>query len=96
MLLIGSDIGKKFPKKSAVIKEVFAGVYVRNGYTRNTDAIIPVFGFQYQRWRIGWSYDVNVSNLKVATESKGAFELSIIYTAASSIPKHTSIPCERY
>jgi type IX secretion system PorP/SprF family membrane protein len=96
MFMIGSDIGKKFLKNQSIVKEVFAGVYIRNGYARNTDAIIPVFGFQFNNWRFGWSYDVNVSGLDVATETKGAYELSIIYTAPSSLPKHTTIPCERY
>jgi len=96
MFLIGSDFGKRFTKKESPIKEVFMGIYVRNGYNRNTDAIIPLFGFQFQNWRFGWSYDINISDLKVATESQGAFELSIIYTAPSSLPKHTTIPCERY
>jgi type IX secretion system PorP/SprF family membrane protein len=95
-LVIGSNVGKKFPGKGHAIKELFAGLYARNGYNRNNDAIIPLVGMQYLNWRIGMSYDVNVSDLSAASSAKGAIEFSIIYMAPSTAPEHTAIPCERY
>lgn len=43
------------------------------------DAIILSTRFDYNDFGIGFSYDVNVSNLKPASNSNGAFEFSIIY-----------------
>ena len=95
-LVMGSDFGKVFKGKGKTIKELFAGLYIRNGYNRNNDAIIPVVGIQYLNWRIGMNYDVNTSDLKEASNNRGAFELSVIYTAPSTSPNHTAIPCDRY
>lgn len=96
MFNLGTEFGKKFGNKQANVKELFAGVYMRNGISRNEDALYPVIGMKYNNFRIGISYDYNTSGLKVATGTKGAYEISIVYTAPSSIPKHVSIPCERY
>ena len=95
-ILIGADVGKKYNNRSNKIKELFGGIYLRSGFSRNYDAIIPMAGFQYKNVRIGMSYDVNISSLNIASESRGAFELSLIYTALSTVPKHSTIPCERY
>lgn len=43
------------------------------------DAIILSTRFDYNDFGLGFSYDVNVSNLKPASNSNGAFEFSIIY-----------------
>ncbi len=44
------------------------------------DAVIFSTRFQYQNLGIGFSYDWNVSDLKVASNGNGAFELSLVYT----------------
>ncbi len=43
------------------------------------DAVILSTRFDYNDFGLGFSYDVNVSNLKPASNSNGAFEFSIIY-----------------
>ena len=43
------------------------------------DAIILSTRFDYNDFGLGFSYDVNVSSLKPASNSNGAFEFSIIY-----------------
>jgi type IX secretion system PorP/SprF family membrane protein len=50
------------------------------GFLRWKDAFIPVFKIEYHPFLLGISYDVNVSDLKTASQSVGAFELSITYT----------------
>jgi type IX secretion system PorP/SprF family membrane protein len=50
------------------------------GFTnRQSDALIFRIGFEYESFDVGFSYDYNYSSLKVASNSVGAFELSIIY-----------------
>ncbi len=49
------------------------------GWYRFNDAFIPVAAIEFYGFRIGLSYDVNVSDLKAASRSMGAFEVSLIY-----------------
>jgi type IX secretion system PorP/SprF family membrane protein len=46
---------------------------------RVKDAIIPSIAMNYNKFRIGFSYDINLSTLKTASHSKGGAEISIIY-----------------
>ncbi len=55
-----------------------ASVYVGSWFRFN-DAIIPYFALEFSGIRLGASYDVNVSSLKTASQSRGGFEFSIIY-----------------
>lgn len=44
------------------------------------DAFIPVMKLDYNPFSIALSYDVNVSELKTASQSRGGMELSVTYT----------------
>ncbi len=90
----GSEIGYKIPK-SNIIKEIFAGYYFRNDYTTTLDAHIAVIGLQIKQFRLGFSYDINSSPLKIATNKRGAFEISLIYISKSTVPQKITIPCDR-
>jgi len=46
---------------------------------RVKDAIIPSIAMNYNKFRIGLSYDINLSSLRTASNSKGGAEISIIY-----------------
>ena len=46
---------------------------------RSDDAVIIKTGFQYDDIVLGIAYDVNVSPFKKATNSRGAFEMGLIY-----------------
>jgi hypothetical protein len=48
-------------------------------FLRNKDAIIPSVAVDYNKFRIGFSYDVNISNLKTASNGKGGPEISLTY-----------------
>jgi type IX secretion system PorP/SprF family membrane protein len=52
----------------------YAGSWYRFG-----DALIPYIGLEFGSWRFGASYDVNTSSLRAASNSRGGFELSIIF-----------------
>ncbi len=49
------------------------------GYMRYKDAFIPVVKLDYNPFSVALSYDMNTSELKTASQSRGGFELSIAY-----------------
>ncbi|PLX03413.1 MAG: hypothetical protein C0594_10485 [Marinilabiliales bacterium] len=79
-----------------LIDYVYLGPYFRGDFINNRDAAVIVAGFEIKNFQVCISYDVNISSLKQATNYRGAFEFSIIYTQESTKVYKTSIPCERY
>jgi len=55
----------------------YAGVWTRMNNVN--DAVIPYIGLEYNGLRFGASYDVNISSLKTASQSRGGIEISLIY-----------------
>ena len=90
----GSEIGYNIPKGN-FIKQIFAGYFFRNDFTTTFDASILEIGLQIKQLRLGFSYDINSSHLKVATNKRGAFEFSLIYISKSTIPQKITLPCDR-
>ena len=80
----------------SIKKAVFVGVYGRSGFANLTDAFFAVVGANYKNYYCGVSYDFNISQLKTASNYRGAFELSFIYTGLSTHLTKTQIPCDRY
>ena len=67
------------------------------GVYRWNDAFIPVIKLDYQNFSFGLSYDVNMSKLKTASQSKGGFELTISYRNCSVGADRTSgLPCPKF
>lgn len=48
-------------------------------FYRWNDAVIPVIKFDYYKWTLGTSYDVNISKLKPASQLRGAYEVTLCY-----------------
>lgn len=48
-------------------------------FMRLRDALVPAIKIDYNPFSIGLSYDVNVSQLKTASQGRGGFELSVTY-----------------
>ena len=46
---------------------------------RNIDALFLTAGMNYDNWKIGLSYDINISKLVPASMLRGGFEIAIIY-----------------
>ena len=60
--------------------ENFVGRSVQFGaWYRLKDAIIPYVGLQLNAYKIGLTYDVNVSTLSTASNFRGGFELTMVY-----------------
>ena len=56
------------------------------------DAVILSTRFDYNNFGLGFSYDVNVSSLKPASNSNGAFEFSIIYKIQGNEKRNVYCP----
>lgn len=50
------------------------------------DAIIPMVGFDFNNWYLGVSYDINLSDFKVATDRYGGPEISFRYIISQVRP----------
>jgi len=94
-LILGLEFGFNIKNNNFLFKRIFAGFFVRNDFSTSFDANIFMIGAQIKHWQIALSYDINTSSLAKATNNRGAFEFSIIYTSKSTIPKKITIPCER-
>lgn len=92
----GLRAGRKMNENAAKITGLFIGLHARNTFTAETDAAIITAGVNLKNMDVGLSYDVNISSLQPATKNKGAFEISLIYTAPSTRLVKIKIPCDRY
>ncbi|HEX5152244.1 MAG TPA: PorP/SprF family type IX secretion system membrane protein [Parafilimonas sp.] len=68
---------------------VYGGGWVRFG-----DALIPYVGLEFSDLRVGISYDINISNLKTASQSRGGIEISLIYIMQQ--PESKGLPCPKF
>lgn len=89
-------------------KIITTGIYYRgipflkpNGYQQpNQDAVVALIGFEYKDLAFGYSYDLTVS--KLAVNSGGAHEVSLIIEMASDRAKRKRsrsrffIPCAKF
>ncbi len=63
-------------------------------WLRFKDAIIPYVGLEFGDVRMGVTYDVNNSSLKVATERQGGIEISVVYVFRKETDK--ALPCPKF
>lgn len=69
---------------------IYVGSWFRLG-----DAAIPYIGLEFTNFRLGATYDVNISDLKTASQSRGGIELSLIYVKRHSDGRK-NIPCPKF
>ncbi len=74
---------------------VRTGFFHRGGLP-DSDALIYKVGLLYQAFEIGFSYDMNISELSQNSTRKSTYEISFIYTAPNIDLQQESIPCERF
>ncbi len=87
--LIGAALSANVNNDTENPTSVYVGSWVRF-----KDAIIPYIGIEIGGLRIGASYDINTSNLKAATLSRGGSEFSLIYIKRAAQTK--GIPCPKF
>lgn len=73
-LIFGSEGEYILKENMFSYRSVFAGLWYR---TR--DAGYVTAGMNYDQWRVGLSYDINVSQLQPASKGRGGFEVSVRY-----------------
>ena len=61
-------------------------------WLRFNDALIPYVGLEFNKFRVGASYDVNTSKLRTASNSQGGFEISLIYIGKKDTEKGINCP----
>ncbi len=94
--IFGMNLEYSLGKTSFYENKVFGGFMWRKGVKRISDAAIVNLGVKYNQYTIGFSYDINVSPLKTATDYKGAYEIALIYTGKNTRIQKKQIPCDRY
>ena len=72
--ILGSSVRHVLLEQRGLFRTVYGGVFFR---TR--DAGFIVAGMDYDQWRFGASYDINISDLKTASNGKGGLEISVVY-----------------
>jgi len=71
-------------------------LYLRTGVSRTTDAIILGSHANLGDFQLGASYDFNISDLELASNYKGGFELTLLYKADYKKLQKRRLPCVRY
>jgi type IX secretion system PorP/SprF family membrane protein len=74
------DLGFYYTYQPVVLGIWYRGLPLKkyNATTPNNDALVLLVGFSYNRFTFGYSYDVTISKLAIAS-SRGAHETSISY-----------------
>lgn len=81
-IIFGSNLRYILLNEKGVYRAVLGGIYYRG-----KDAIYLKAGMDYDNWIAGISYDINVSDLNVASNYRGALEFSLIYILHHYNPK---------
>lgn len=71
--------------------EVYAGLWYRWN-----DAVIPYIGLEVANFRVGFTYDVNMSTLRTASNSRGGAEISLIYINKPGDPNLKKTNCPKF
>lgn len=60
------------------------------------DAVIPYIGLEFGEWHFGASYDVNISSLRPASNTRGGVEVSLIYIKKPVDPNAKKLNCPKF
>ncbi len=73
-----------------------SAIYLGAWY-RLQDAVIVNIGVDYQRFKFGFSYDINISDLRTASLGQGALELTLSYSnILTECRRRTPTYCPRF
>ncbi len=90
-LVFGGNFKLLLNRKPGRILNLYAGIFART-----KDAIIPTVGIDFNDLHFGLSYDVNTSDLKRASNSRGGYEISLTYIIRKVKPLGIHPPCPVY
>ena len=91
-IVIGGAVGFALNDEPDNPSNFYAGMWTR--FNNVNDAIIPYVGLEFNGFRLGASYDVNISSLKTASQSRGGLEVSLIFIKRP--PGYRGIACPRF
>ena len=94
-LLGGVEFRYNLEMNPSHVNYLTLGTLVRSGFNRQTDAAVFSLGISVSKFIIGFSFDANISEIQAYTNSKGAFEIGIIYTGFTKAFNPGSLPCSR-
>jgi type IX secretion system PorP/SprF family membrane protein len=86
---LGAAIAANLNQDEEKPTSVYLGSWIRFN-----DAIVPYVGLEFGGLRIGASYDLNISSLKAATNTRGGSEISLIYIKQPA--ENKGIPCPKF
>jgi type IX secretion system PorP/SprF family membrane protein len=84
-LVFGSSVKLSQLTKNLDSRALYLGLHFRT-----SDALILSTGIDYNDLNIGFSYDINTSDLRPASHGRGAYEISLIYILRKFKPLTTS------
>jgi type IX secretion system PorP/SprF family membrane protein len=88
---IGTSIGFLLNDDPKAPSAFYTGLYYRLA-----DAAIVLVGYEVHNNRVGISYDFNISNLRLGSNYKGGFELSLVHEGNPSTSPRKVIYCPRF
>lgn len=95
------DIGFYYEPDPVVFGVWYRGIPVLKTYEplyQNNDAIVFLFGVQWDNWKFGYTYDATISRL--VSNTAGSHEISIIYEWANPRKKlerrRKPVPCAKF
>lgn len=94
--LIGLEWEHTLSKNQSPFDAYYLGTYTRQAIGSNTDALILGGGVELNAFRLGVAYDINLSDLELASGNRGGVEFQLIYTGKIKSLKKIAIPCEHY
>lgn len=82
-LVIGALFKHRLREDSKYTGNIKSAQVSIGGYYRNSDAIIPTVLLEMGQYALGVSYDVNVSNLHVASTHRGGIEIMLRFVGTN-------------
>ncbi len=83
-------------------RELNLGVYITKGpivgglWYRNADAVVALVGFQQDKIRMGYSYDITISKLGIVTAGSHEISLQLLFKCRGHRPKFRTVSCPSF
>ena len=71
------------------------GLSYRRGFN-NSDALIIILGYEWEKYKLGYSYDLTVSKLGVSSGGAHEISLQIQLGCFYKKPSQNTIPCPKF
>jgi len=91
-LVLGGAAGFTLNEDEENPTNLYTGLWSR--FNNVNDALIPYIGLEWSGFRLGASYDINISSLKTASQSRGGIEISLIFIKRPA--GYKGIPCPSF